>query len=52
MFTRAGVVHYVETVISLAPNLFFVTTIAVNILVLPKHKQDACHPIYRFQRVV
>jgi len=32
---------YVETVISLAPNLFFGTTIAVNILVLSKHKNDA-----------
>jgi type I restriction enzyme M protein len=30
--------NYVETVISLAPNLFFGTTIAVNILVLAKHK--------------
>ncbi|WP_332397221.1 N-6 DNA methylase, partial [Vibrio metschnikovii] len=29
-----------ETVISLAPNLFFGTTIAVNILVLSKHKAD------------
>ena len=29
-----------ETVISLAPNLFFGTTIAVNILVLSKHKTD------------
>ncbi|WP_227479108.1 N-6 DNA methylase, partial [Escherichia coli] len=28
--------NYVETVISLAPNLFFGTTIAVNILVLSK----------------
>ena len=32
--------NYVETVISLAPNLFFGTTIAVTILVLSKHKQD------------
>jgi len=32
--------NYVETVISLAPNLFFGTTIAVNILVLSKHKSD------------
>lgn len=32
--------NYVETVISLAPNLFFGTTIAVNILVLAKHKTD------------
>ena len=32
--------NYVETVISLAPNLFFGTTIAVNILVLSKHKTD------------
>lgn len=30
--------NYVETVISLAPNLFFGTTIGVNILVLSKHK--------------
>ncbi|MDL1865841.1 type I restriction-modification system subunit M [Betaproteobacteria bacterium PRO4] len=33
--------NYVESVISLAPNLFFGTTIAVNILVLSKHKLDA-----------
>lgn len=32
--------NYVETVISLVPNLFFGTTIAVNILVLSKHKTD------------
>ena len=32
--------NFVETVISLAPNLFFGTTIAVNILVLSKHKSD------------
>lgn len=32
--------NYVETVIALAPNLFFGTTIAVNILVLSKHKMD------------
>jgi len=32
--------NYVETVISLAPNLFFGTTIAVNILVLAKNKTD------------
>ncbi len=32
--------NYVETVVSLAPNLFFGTTIAVNILVLSKHKKD------------
>jgi type I restriction enzyme M protein len=30
----------VETVISLAPNLFYGTTIAVTILVLSKHKVD------------
>jgi type I restriction enzyme M protein len=30
--------NFVETVISLAPNLFYGTTIAVNILVLAKHK--------------
>ncbi len=33
--------NYVETVIALAPNLFFGTTIAVNILVLSKHKTDS-----------
>jgi type I restriction enzyme M protein len=32
--------NYVETVVSLAPNLFYGTTIAVNILVLSKHKTD------------
>jgi len=32
--------NYVETVVSLAPNLFYGTTIAVNILVLSKHKVD------------
>ena len=32
--------NYVETVIALAPNLFFGTSIAVNILVLSKHKPD------------
>lgn len=32
--------NFVEAVISLAPNLFFGTTIAVNILVLSKHKAD------------
>lgn len=32
--------NFVETVISLAPNLFFGTSIAVNILVLAKHKPD------------
>lgn len=32
--------NYVETVISLAPNLFCGTTIAVNILVLAKNKKD------------
>ncbi len=32
--------NFIETVISLAPNLFFGTTIAVNILVLSKHKSD------------
>ena len=31
---------YIETVIALAPNLFFGTTIAVTILVLSKHKTD------------
>ena len=32
--------NYVESVISLAPNLFFGTTIAVSILVLAKNKKD------------
>lgn len=32
--------NHVETVISMAPNLFFGTTIAVTILVLSKHKAD------------
>ena len=32
--------NYVETIISLAPNLFYGTSIAVNILVLSKHKTD------------
>ncbi len=32
--------NHVETVISLAPNLFFGTSIAVNILVLSKSKKD------------
>ena len=32
--------NYVETVIALAPNLFYGTTIAVNILVLAKNKPD------------
>jgi len=32
--------NYVETIISLAPNLFFGTPIAVNILVLSKHKNN------------
>ena len=32
--------NYVETIISLAPNLFYGTTIAVTILVLSKHKSD------------
>lgn len=32
--------NYIETVISLAPNLFYGTSIAVNILVLSKHKTD------------
>ena len=32
--------NYVETVIALAPNLFFGTSIAVTILVLSKHKLD------------
>lgn len=33
--------NYVETVIALAPNLFFGTSIAVSILVLSKHKTDS-----------
>lgn len=32
--------NFVESVISLAPNLFYGTTIAVNILILSKHKSD------------
>lgn len=32
--------NYIETIISLAPNLFYGTSIAVNILVLSKHKAD------------
>ncbi|MFT4024845.1 MAG: type I restriction-modification system subunit M, partial [Flavihumibacter sp.] len=32
--------NFVETVISLAPNLFYGTSIAVNILVLSKHKAN------------
>lgn len=32
--------NYVETVIALAPNLFYGTSIAVTILVLSKHKPD------------
>ncbi len=32
--------NYVETVISLAPNLFYGTSIAVNILVLAKNKKE------------
>ncbi len=32
--------NFVETVISLAPNLFFGTSIAVNILVLSRHKEN------------
>ena len=33
--------NYVETIISLAPNLFYGTTIAVTLLVLSKHKTDS-----------
>ncbi|WP_042370807.1 type I restriction-modification system subunit M [Bacteroides neonati] len=33
--------NFVETVISLAPNLFYGTSIAVNILVLAKNKRDS-----------
>ena len=32
--------NFIETIISLAPNLFYGTPIAVNILVLSKHKTD------------
>ena len=32
--------NFVETIISLAPNLFYGTSIAVNILVLSKHKSN------------
>lgn len=32
--------NFIETIISLAPNLFYGTSIAVNILVLSKHKTD------------
>ena len=32
--------NYIETVIALAPNLFFGTTIDVNILILSRHKSD------------
>lgn len=32
--------NFIETIISLPPNLFFGTSIAVNILVLSKHKPD------------
>lgn len=32
--------NFIESVISLAPNLFYGTSIAVNVLVLSKHKQD------------
>ena len=50
IFYRGGAEHkirkylidnnFIETVISLAPNLFYGTPIAVNILVLSKHKFD------------
>jgi len=32
--------NFVETIVSLAPNLFYGTSIAVNIMVLSKHKPD------------
>ena len=32
--------NFVETIISIAPNLFYGTTIAVNLLVLSKHKTE------------
>ena len=32
--------NFVETIIALAPNLFYGTSIAVNILVLSKHKTE------------
>ena len=43
--------NYVETVISLAPNLFYGTTIAVNILVLETQERHH-HPVHRRQRAV
>lgn len=36
--------NFVETVIALAPNLFYGTSIAVNILVLSKHKPNLSMP--------
>ena len=33
--------NYVETIISLAPNLFYGTSIAVNIIILSKNKSDS-----------
>ena len=33
--------NYIETIISLPPNLFYGTSIAVNILVLSKHKESS-----------
>ena len=33
--------NFVETIISIAPNLFYGTSIAVNLLVLSKHKTDS-----------
>jgi type I restriction enzyme M protein len=44
--------NYVETVISLAPNLFYGTTIAVNILVLAQEQDRHHHPVHRRQRAV
>ncbi len=44
--------NYVETVISLAPNLFYGTTIAVNILVLAKNKKDTTTQFIERQRAI
>jgi len=39
--------NYIETIISLPPNLFYGTSIAVNILVLSKHKESSKIQFYR-----
>lgn len=44
--------NYIETVIALAPNLFFGTSIAVNILVLAKNKKRPQRPIHRRQQAI